>query len=82
MLKQSLEATQKAAESATRELEQKEQLITQLQAAESAARTQLAAWEEAVKQRDERIRTLEADLMKTRARLDEAVARLKEASAR
>lgn len=82
VLKESLEATQKAAEAATRELEQKEQHITQLQAAESAARTQLAAWEEAVKQRDERIRALETDLTKTRARLDEAVIRLKQAAER
>jgi hypothetical protein len=82
VLKESIEATQQAAESANRELEQKEQLITRLQAVESAARAQLAAWEEAVKLRDDRISALETDLTKTRARLDEAVARLKEASAR
>lgn len=82
VLKESLVATQKAAESAARELEEKEQLITQLQAANAAAREQLATWEDAVKQRDERIRTLDEQLTKARAKLDEAVARLKEAAAR
>jgi chromosome segregation ATPase len=82
VLKESIEATQKAAETAARELEEKEQLVTQLQAANTAAHEQLTSWEDAVKQRDERIREIEAQLAKTRAKLDDAVSRLKEAAAR
>ncbi len=82
VLKESLEATQKAAESAVRELEEKEQLVARLEAENAAAREKLATWEEAVKLRDERIGALNEQLTKTRAKLDEAVARLKEAAAR
>ena len=82
VLKESLEATQKAAETAGRELAEKQQLVAQLQTETVAIREQLTAWEDAVKQRDDRIRALEEQLTKTRAKLDEAIARLKEAAAR
>lgn len=82
VLKESLEATQHAAESAARDLSAKEQQVTKLEAEITVAREQLTAWEDAVKQRDERIRAIEEELRKTRARLDEAVKRLKEAAER
>lgn len=82
VLKESIEATQKAAETSDRNFAEKDQLATQLQTEIAAAREQVAAWEAALKQRDERIRALDADLTKTRARLDEAVIRLKAAGAR
>jgi len=78
VLKESIEATQKAAESAARELDCKQQEIASLQIGNAAALDQLAAWEAAVKQRDERIITLNEELAKTRQRLDEAVKRIKE----
>ena len=48
----------------------------------AAAREQLAAWEQALAQRDERIQTLDAELVRARQRLEEAIARLREAGAR
>jgi capsule polysaccharide export protein KpsE/RkpR len=82
VLKESIEATQQAAESSARNLAEKDQLVNQLQTANASAREQVAVWEDAVKQRDERIQALDADLGKTRARLDEAIQRLKESGAR
>jgi len=82
VLKESMEATQVAAESSARNLAAKQQLAGQLEAELAAARQQVTAWEQALKQRDERIGALDAELAKTRARLNEAVARLKEAAAR
>jgi chromosome segregation ATPase len=82
VLKESIEATQKAAETSARNFAEKDQQATQLQTEIAAAREQVTAWEAALKQRDERIQTLDADLAKTRARLDEAITRLKEAGAR
>ena len=82
VLKESMEATQLAAETSARNLATKQQLVGQLEAELAAARQQVTAWEQALKQRDERIGALDAELAKTRARLNEAVARLKEAAAR
>jgi chromosome segregation ATPase len=82
VLKESIEATQKAAETSARNFAEKDQQATQLQTEIAAAREQVTAWEAALKQRDERIQTLDGDLAKTRARLDEAITRLKEAGAR
>ncbi len=82
VLKESMEATQLAAETSARNLAAKQQLAGQLEAELAAARQQVTAWEQALKQRDERIGALDAELAKTRARLNEAVARLKEAAAR
>ena len=82
LLKESIEATQQAAEQSARALEEKEHLVTTLQSELAAAREQVVAWEEAIKQRDERITTLTGQLDQTRKRLDEAIARLREASNR
>lgn len=89
LLKESLEATQQAAENAAAEaetsalaLDQQEKLNQALETELAAAREQLTAWEQAVAQRDERITTLDAELARTRQRLEEAIARLREAGAR
>ena len=82
VLKEAIEATQRSAESSARSLTEKEQAATQLQTELSTAREQVAAWETAIKARDERIRTLDANLAGTRKRLDEAIAKLKAAGAR
>ncbi len=80
VLKESIEATQQAAETAARSLAEKDQVATRLQTDLTAAREQVTAWETALKARDERIRSLDADLAATRKRLDEAIARLKAAA--
>ena len=82
VLKESIEATQQAAESSARAVADKDQLATQLQTELRAALEQVAAWEVAVKARDERISALAADLAATRKRLDEAIDRIKAAGAR
>ena len=82
VLKESIEATQQAAEAAARSLAEKEQATTQLQTELSAAREQVTTWEGALKARDERIHALEENLAATRRRLDEAIAKLKAAGAR
>jgi len=46
------------------------------------AEEQLKVWEEAVKSRDEKLKELNDDLVATRQRLDEAIAKLKQAGAR
>jgi predicted nuclease with TOPRIM domain len=82
LLKESLEATQHAAEKAGRQLEEKEQVNEALHSELTATRQQLEAWEKAVAQRDERIQTLDAEVIRTRKRLEEAIARLRDAGAR
>ena len=82
VLKEAIEATQRSAESAARSLTEKEQAATQLQTELVTAREQVATWEAALKARDERIRTLDANLASTRKRLDEAIAKLKAVGAR
>lgn len=82
VLKEAIEATQKATETATRSLADKDQLATQLQTELTAAREQVSVWEAALKARDERIRSLDKDLAAARQRLDEAIAKLKAAAAR
>jgi chromosome segregation ATPase len=82
VLKESIEATQKAAESSTRALAEKEVLAERLQTELTAATEQVAAWEVALKARDARILSLAAEIDTTRKRLDEAIAKLKEAGAR
>ena len=89
LLKESLEATQLAAEKSAADaekfataLQEQEKANQSLTAEITAAREQLAAWEKAVAQRDDRIETLDAELARTRQRLEEAIARLREAGAR
>lgn len=80
LLKESINSTQQAAETAARELGEKSTLTATLDTELKAAREQIAAWEAAIKARDERISTLTGDLSATRKRLDEAIARLKTAA--
>lgn len=82
VLKEAITATQQAAESAAGELAGKQQLAEKLQTELAAATQQVAAWEAALIQRDERIRQLDSELATTRQRLDEAIAKLKAAGAR
>ncbi len=82
VLKESIEATQNAAESSARLLAEKGEHTTRLEADLNTAREQVTAWETALKARDERIRTLDSELTASRKRLDEAIARLKSAGAR
>jgi len=82
VLKEAIESIQRAAEQSALELEEQQQLNASLQAEVAATGEQLAAWEAAVKQRDQRITTLNEELERTRQRLEEAVARLREAGAR
>jgi predicted nucleic acid-binding Zn-ribbon protein len=63
-------------------LERSQQINEALQSEMTEARGQLEAWEKAVAQRDERIKTLDEELVRTRKRLEEAIARLREAGAR
>ena len=50
--------------------------------ADQANQEQVTVWQKAVNERDEKIRSLNESLKTTRARLDEAIAKLKEAGAR
>lgn len=86
LLKDSVDAVQQAAEESARQLGEQITTAAALEAELATARGQLAlaaerlaAWETAVQARDERIETLTRDLAATRKRLDEAVARLKQA---
>jgi chromosome segregation ATPase len=86
LLKESIAATQQAAEDNAKRLGEQTTAAAALATELEAARRQLAeaaervaAWEAAVQARDARIDTLTRDLTATRKRLDEAVARLKKA---
>lgn len=81
-LKESLVSIQKAAETTSGELTEKSVLAQNLQTELDTARSQVTAWESALKERDTRIETLQTELVKTRSRLDEAVAKLKQAGAK
>ncbi len=82
VLKESIEATQKAAESSALALAEKDALAERLQTELTAATEQVAAWESALKTRDERILSLSSEIESTRKRLDEAITKLKEAGAK
>lgn len=82
VLKETIESAQKAAESSTKDLVEKDSTVTRLQTELTAAREQITVWEAAMKTRDEQIRTLNDNLAATRKRLDEAIAKLKAAGAR
>jgi hypothetical protein len=82
VLKESIEATQKAAEASARLMEEKTTQSAGLETEISAAREQVKTWEAAIAARDEKLLALDAELTATRKRLDEAIAKLKEASAR
>jgi len=80
VLKETIEATQKAAETSAHDFAEKDALATELQAQLTSAREQLATWEAALKTRDQRIHLLDSELAATRKRLDEAIAKLKAAA--
>ena len=82
VLKESIEATQKAAESSARLMEEKTTQTASLEVEISTAREQVKTWETAIAARDEKLLTLAAELTATRKRLDEAIAKLKETGAR
>lgn len=77
VLKEAVEASQKAGESTARALSEQSVQVAALQADLTAARNQVMAWEAAVKARDQRISDLTSTLEATRKRLDQAIARLK-----
>lgn len=82
LLKESIEAVQRSAEQSAGALAAKEIETGDLQAETTAAREQLKVWEEAVATRDTRLRDLGEQLAATRARLDEAITKLREINAR
>lgn len=82
VLKESIEATQKAAETSAQLLEEKVNQVTNLDIEVAAAREQVKTWQIAITGRDEKLRALNAELTATRRRLDEAIAQLREAGAR
>lgn len=77
VLKQSFEATRLAAAVA-----QKRSGPAGTEGELTAAREQVETWKSSLADRDSRISELEAELVTTRRRLDEAVVRLKQAGAR
>jgi chromosome segregation ATPase len=82
VLKESIEASQKANEEAARKLAEKDTLSAGLEVEITAARDQVKAWQDAIVARDTKLRELDAERVATRKQLDEAVARLKAAAAR
>ncbi len=83
VLKESLAETQQSVAAAgTRVLVENARADTARNEELTAARDQITAWQAALAARDERIRTLAAELADARQRLDEAIAKLKLAGAR
>lgn len=82
VLKESVEATQKAAEAATLALAERDARALELTEEINAAREQIVTWQAAITERDAKIRELGGELTATRQRLDAAVARLKAAAER
>lgn len=81
-LKESLEATQKAAETTQLALAERGAKATANADEITAAREKIATWQAAIAGRDEKIRELDTELAATRGRLEAAVARLKTAGGR
>ncbi len=88
-LKASIDSIRKDAETYEKDLEAKSAEVTALNAGLLDAQEKVKAWEEALKtrdeaiaKRDEKIKELNANLISTRKRLDEAIAQLKKAGAR
>ena len=82
VLKESIEASQKANEEAARQLAEKDTHSAGLEVEITAARDQVKAWQDAIAARDAKLREMDADLIATRRRLDEAIAKLRDAGAR
>lgn len=69
-------------EAMTKLIAEHAQKAATLQANSSSTVEQVKVWEDAIAARDERIKEMSASLSATRSRLDEAIAKLKEAGAR
>lgn len=82
-LKESIEATvaarREAEEAMSKAIAERD---ARLEETMKAAQSQLETWQKAIDERDEKIRQLNSDLVATRKRLNEAIAKLKEAGAR
>ncbi len=81
-LKDTLDITRKATEESTRILAEQNNQTGNLQSELSAARDQIKIWEVSIADRDAKLRSLDESLTATRARLSEAIAKLKAAGAR
>lgn len=81
-LKESIEISRKSADEATRILAAQDHQNGSLRFELTAAREQIKTWENAIADRDAKLRSLDETLTATRARLDEAIAKLKAAGAR
>ena len=79
LLKQSITSMQHAAEATAKQLAERDTQVAELTARTAALDAQIKTWQAAISLRDERLRTLNADLTSTRRRLDEAIAKLKAA---
>lgn len=74
-LKETLQATQQTANA---NADQQSKIASALDAEMTKARDQINKWQQAILERDERIRTIQQDLIATRQRLDQAIAKLKQ----
>lgn len=74
-LKEALQATQQTANA---NADQQSKIASALDAEMTKARDQINKWQQAILERDERIRTIQQDLIATRQRLDQAIAKLKQ----
>ncbi len=85
-LKESIESTVKARQETdaamAKMIAEHQAQVATVATANQSNQEQVKIWEKAIADRDEKIRTLNAGLTATRERLDEAIARLKEAGAR
>jgi chromosome segregation ATPase len=79
-LKESIAAIQQSAEAATRTLAEESGKTGTLETELTAAREQIKTWEAAIAERDAKLRELNSDLTASRARLNEAIAKLKAAA--
>lgn len=82
VLKEALGETQRTAEETAANLAAKDEMLRQTVAELEAARRQIADWQTALQERDERIRKLDEELRNARKRLSEAVEKLKAAAKR
>jgi len=82
VLKETIEMTQQAAERSADSLTAATALTHELKNEINAGHEQLNRWQSALAERDAKLRSLNAELISTRQRLDAAVAALKAAGAR
>lgn len=80
-LKESIESNQAAALETQKLLEERDAQAHAMAGEINKANEQFKIWETAIAERDERIAQLHSNLAATRKRLDDAIARLKEAAA-